>query len=253
MKNSPMSPLSKGLLESARLDRPSEAQRSRIWEQVALAPHLSVVAPLAAETAKSTSIAPAKGVLVGGFSASKLLVAGALAGSVLTAGVGMLLFRAPATGRASTSRVEARSVARPTAQAVVTGVPRPAPVVPASETTELDEPISPAAAVAAPPHDTVASRAELHARKSAPAPEVSEDVLMHEAALVSQARTAIVQGRGTAALDVLDLAARDSSHTLEPEELALRVRALRLLGRESEAVVVEEALRSRYPGNFPSH
>jgi hypothetical protein len=76
---------------------------------------------------------------------------------------------------------------------------------------------------------------------------------MHEAALVSQARTAIVQGHPAAALDVLDLAAQDSSHSLEPEELSLRVRALRLLGRDAEALRVEETLKARYPGNFLSH
>jgi hypothetical protein len=34
-----------------------------------------------------------------------------------------------------------------------------------------------------------------------------------------------------------------------PEELALQVRALRAAGRDAEAALVEEQLRSRFPDN----
>jgi hypothetical protein len=75
---------------------------------------------------------------------------------------------------------------------------------------------------------------------------------MYEAKLVTQARKALVEGRPAAALDVLDLAARDSSRSLEPEELSLRIRALKQLGRDGEAASVEETLRARYPDHFLS-
>ena len=75
---------------------------------------------------------------------------------------------------------------------------------------------------------------------------------MHEAALIGQARTAIVQGRPAAALDALDAAERDSRAQPQPEELSLRVRALRALGRADEASQVEETLRFRNPDSFLS-
>ena len=73
---------------------------------------------------------------------------------------------------------------------------------------------------------------------------------MHEAARVGEARRELAQGEAMAALASLDAAAASPSRSLEPEELSLRVRALRLLGRDEEAGRVEDALRARYPESF---
>jgi len=259
MKTSRTGSLAQDLLASAREDRPSTEQRSRIWEQVALAPHLSVVAaaPLVAEAARSTSIAPAKVALASGLSASKMLILGAIAGSALTVGLGFFVLRPTAAVQAhalvGTTVPAAESVASRTARAA-----SPSQVIDDPQvTTEIDGPaIVPVAPARA--RETVArNESATHPRQVVPAGASealgSQDLLMHEAALVSQARTAIVQGHPAAALDVLDLAAQDSSHSLEPEELSLRVRALRLLGRDAEALRVEETLKARYPGNFLSH
>ena len=259
MKHSETSPLAKSLLESARMDRPSEAQRSRIWEQVGLAPQLSVVAPLASQASQAarTSMAPAKAVAQSllGLSAGKILIAGALAGSVLTVGVGMFVLRAhaPLSARQEVPRV---SAAAPNAAPVSRTGTAEETLNAAPAVTELDDPTTPntqAPIARAQPGDV--GRTDVgRARKATPAAtgQASEDVLMFEAALVSQARTAIVQGRPAAALDVLDLAARESSHNLEPEELSLRIRALHLLGRDAEANHVEELLKTKYPDNFLS-
>ena len=268
MKHSATSPLAKSLLESARMDRPSEAQRSRIWEQVALAPQLSVVAPLASQAGQAgnaarTSIAPAKAVgqtLLGGLSGGKMLIAGALAGSVLTVGVGMFLMRtrSPEAARHEVSSVSAATPnVSPLARTRTEAEEAPNAAAPAAITgmTELDDPTTPSAsAPIARAQQGDVGRDVGRARKTSPAAtaQASEDVLMFEAALVSQARTAIVQGRAGAALDVLDLAARESSHNLEPEELSLRIRALHLLGRDTEANHVEELLKTKYPDNFLS-
>jgi hypothetical protein len=120
--------------------------------------------------------------------------------------------------------------------------------------TEIDDP--PSLGAPALSHPIVARSQEkaVHAKAAhAEAAEPSQDVLMYEAKLVTQARQALVEGRPAAALDVLDLAARDSSRSLEPEELSLRIRALKQLGRDVEAASVEETLRARYPDHFLSH
>jgi Tfp pilus assembly protein PilF len=73
---------------------------------------------------------------------------------------------------------------------------------------------------------------------------------MREVALVGEARSAIVRGEAASALALLDAADQSKSRSLQPEELALRARAFRALGRSAEAMQVEEQLRTRYPDSF---
>ena len=231
-----------GLLEAARRDGPDAARRSRIWEGVAAAPQLALVG-------SAGSLLPAAPVAVphvtsaAAFSAGKLLLAGALAGSVLTLGVGaMLLHSAP--------RERDRLVTVPHAQ------PKPPHEVasratPASVSTsmEVDEPaLDPGSA--APLVPTPGRRVVTAAKPSFTSDE--RDVLMHEVALVGGARAELMKGDAASALALLDAAGHGTSHSLEPEELALRARALRALGRETEATRVEAKLRSRYPDSFLS-
>ncbi len=247
MKSSPSPSLAKGLLEAARHDGPSAARRSRIWEQVSLAPHLVVVAPAAAEAGR-TSIAPAAKAALAGLSAGKMLMVGALVGSVMTVGavtVGLFLMRAPMPSQVTL----ARSVVQPAgATAAALESARmledrgPIPTVPTALATPP--------AASAGPHS--AGDGASHPRRPSGTVRVvdearSDDGLLREAALVKQARKEIVEGHPADALDSLDRAGRDPSHSLEPEELSLRVRALRVLGRDTEADRVERALRTQYP------
>jgi hypothetical protein len=77
-----------------------------------------------------------------------------------------------------------------------------------------------------------------------------EDALGREAALVAEASGAVRRGDPESALASLDAARRLGSHRMEPEELSIRVRALRNLGRESEATETEATLRTKYPDHF---
>jgi hypothetical protein len=77
-----------------------------------------------------------------------------------------------------------------------------------------------------------------------------DDALGREAALVAEASSAVRRGDAEAALATLDAARRIGSLRMEPEELSIRARALRRLGRESEATETEVALRTKYPDHF---
>jgi hypothetical protein len=251
MKNSTM--LAKDLLESARRDGPSSAARSRIWEQVALTPSIALVAPLAAEAAHATSIAPAKATAsIFGLSASKLLVLAGVVAVGVSAYVGLGARAShpvsPIPAVVVAPPVAARAAIQPAVGEGATANSGTSAVV-----TEIDDP--PSGGAPALGH-TIAARSQeraVHAKLArVEAAEPNQDVLMYEANLVTQARRALVEGRPAAALDVLDLAARDSSRSLEPEELSLRIRALKQLGRDAEATSVEETLRARYPDHFLS-
>jgi len=74
-----------------------------------------------------------------------------------------------------------------------------------------------------------------------------EDPLMREAALVAEARGALMRGNAEGALGLLTAASRMGSRELEPEELSLTARALLSLGRSAEAERIEAELRTRYP------
>jgi hypothetical protein len=271
MSESRTNVLTQGLLDAARQDGPGAAERSRIWEGIALAPQLSVVGAIGAESARSGaalgSAASAKAVgsaITGGLSVGKLLLAGAIAGSALTVGLGVFLMRGPLHEHAATLApnhgVSARGVspnARDLGAPITTAGAQPGSALPA--TVDIDDTPGPAAVattVDTPVAQTVApaSSKGVHTRHVDTPREVpAGDLLMREAALVSNARTEVVAGRATSALELLDAAARSGSHSLEPEEMALRVRALRLLGRDGEADRVEETLKARYPGSYLSH
>jgi hypothetical protein len=240
------------LFRAARRDGPDASQKSRIWQGVALAPQLSLVA-----TAGRTSLHP--GTVAAGatktlaataaaFSAGKLLLAGALVGSALTVGLGAFLLRGP--GRSGVTPVTAPM------QRFADALPSAyAPEVPAAAPLPLDV-VFPVALEDAAPAKSVAGSAPPGARAAtlhsaaAKLGVTNGDAFSREVALVGEARNALAFGGGSAALAALDAAARGRSRSLEPEELALRVRALRMLGRDAEADRVDGTLKSLYPGSF---
>jgi hypothetical protein len=86
-----------------------------------------------------------------------------------------------------------------------------------------------------------------HLLKHSPIEVVEEDPLMHEAALVAEARGSLVRGDALGALRTIRAASGLRERALEPEELSIESRALRAMGRDAEAAEVDVELRSRYP------
>jgi hypothetical protein len=254
-----LSESSRSLLRAARTDAPTSAKRGLIWRGVMLTPPLTLVGPRTVHAA-SLAHSPAQNAAGGLLSAGKLLVAGALAGSALTIGIGVAVFGSSRTdGRVAASAPHERSAARP---ATLPPVPVSAPVAeghhvvePVIEVVEIDSPSSnstrvPAQTAAPQPAAEPTRSASMRGAGIGGKARGEGDALMREALLVAQAREDILAGSPSSALDALDGARATGSRSLEPEELSLRARALRMLGREGEASRVESALSSRFPESF---
>ena len=278
MNAPPTKRLMRNLLDSARRDGPSAAEKARIWEKVALAPHLSLVGsavtastPPRAIAAGGASAKAIGGLTVVGLSAGKLLLAGALAGGVLAGSVSLVVARGLPSGHASVGSrggdvqatvihanamdhspsghaagppsrgVASRADDEPTPWTAYQAPPPVAQTISAAPAGEVEPSAPQRPARVAPSRGPSASR-----EPGGPSP------LMREAALVSEVRTDVVQGKAASALELLDAIGRDGTHSLEPEELSLRVRALRMLGRKTAAEQVERSLRDRYPDSFPA-
>ena len=173
-------------------------------------------------------------------SSGKLLVVGALFGSALTLGLTLAVVRVAPTA------VPRRLLLRETVDTAVRKERSSEEALPIQLT--MDTPSLQSKERAFGTHPTAAKATP----SGAPGHVVVEDPLMREAALVAEARGALVRADAESALSSLDAARRVGSRDLEPEEMSLRVRALRALGRDSEAGEIEGTLRSRYPDHFLS-
>jgi hypothetical protein len=121
-----------------------------------------------------------------------------------------------------------------------------------SSTIELaDDDAPPAAANPAPTTARAAAPSPARAASSPARPKAAaadrDDALMRETLLVGEARGALMRGDPRAALSTIRAARNTGSHALEPEELALEAKALRALGKDTEATAAESTLRARYP------
>jgi hypothetical protein len=260
----------RALLNAAKSDAPQAAARAQMWGAVSSA---TGMAAAAAKGAAGTGVVGVTGAATA--ASGKLLVMGALLGSALTAGFGYaLVHRATiehridavsASGDAKHDGVEsaknpsARNETESAAASArdTTGVTGHAPPLRKESSVE----------VSAPPLDIDLYSLEV-SRKGVPdkgaapgvaAPRVASapvpralkgDSLGREAALVAEASSAVRRGDAEAALASLDAVRRIGSHRMEPEELSIRVRALRSLGRDSEATETEATLRTKYPDHF---
>jgi hypothetical protein len=74
-----------------------------------------------------------------------------------------------------------------------------------------------------------------------------DDALAREAALVAEARGALVRGDAESALRAVRAARMLPSHQLAPEELAVEAQALRALGRDDDAKEADSTLRRQFP------
>lgn len=207
-----LSPTTRALLRTARSDGPSAAARAKILSGIA--------AGTAGAAGASAGIGAAAKATLSAASA-KLLVTGALFGSVVTVGLAAMVLRV------STPKL-APEPAYVHADSDVA-------IAPAARGALVDETRAPR---------PVATTRE-HARMSAPA----DDSLAREAALIAEARSAILRGEPDVALAALRGTAALRSRAMVPEELSLEARALRAAGRDVEATAIEEQLRSRFPDN----
>lgn len=232
---SDLSPGVRALLDAAKSDAPSSAARTSMWGAVSTATGVA-----AAGAGSSIAVATAA-------SSSKLLVVGALFGSALTLGVALAVVRV-APGLA----VPRRGLSRETAEIARFGGDR---------SFEEAQPIPLALGTPSASGGLAGRVAEGSSEGSlgvkanagpAPVRAVREDPLMREAALVAEARGALLRSDAEAALASLDAARRVGLRDLEPEELSLRARSLRVLGRDAEAADIERTLKSRYPDHFLS-
>jgi hypothetical protein len=90
----------------------------------------------------------------------------------------------------------------------------------------------------------------LHSKKSTTTPTSSlspDDLLSRETSLVVEARRDILTGDAAGALKAARAARSLEARQLEPEEMSIEAKALRALGRDSEAMKVESQLRTMYP------
>jgi hypothetical protein len=200
-------------LRTARDDGPSPAARARIFGGITAATSGATALGITAKTA------------AGG---TKLLLTGALFGSIVTVGVAAFVigFRNPGARLA------------PEPSFAMHADPEIAPVAPAMGAPVVADP-EPAAAVSPARHSATRSHAT----------GTTGDTLTREATLVSEARGALVRGQPETALGALRATELLPSRAMEPEELSLEARALRALGREPEAEFVESQLRARFPDN----
>jgi hypothetical protein len=215
-----LSPTTKALLRAARSDGPTAAARAKILGGIASGTGAAAGGAAAGAAAKAT-------VLTG---SAKLLVAGALFGSAVTVGIAAMVLH-----------VGTPKLAPEPAYAVHAD-PDVVAVAPAGHGPTHDEALPPLA----PRTSHLAKRATLaHERSAAP----PYDALAREAALVAEARSALVRGEPDVALGALRAAEALPARAMEPEELSLRARALRASGHDAEATLVEDQLRARFPDN----
>jgi hypothetical protein len=232
---SDLSPTTKALLRAARDEAPSHAARAKIWTSVGGtgAAGGAAVGAAAAKAAAATGSA-------------KLLILGALLGSTVTVGLATIALRMT------------HPSLRPDPMYAIQPERDPPPVAPASrgvlELTPQDHASGdslsgdPAPADSAPGTDH-ATKDPAAARKAHANRQRRGDTLAQEAALLAEARGALMRGEPESALAALRAARSLPVRALEPESLALEARALRAEGHFSEADAAEARLRQRYPDN----
>jgi hypothetical protein len=212
------------LFAAAREEAPSSVVRDQVWGRVAAV----TAAPAAAAVVK-----------VAVPTATKLLATGALIGAL---GMGAIVVALSSFGDARRSAPAPILTTVSTDRAIA-----PPPVAPDDRPLSTPTPLADSA-----PRGRVSSSAPVPAphptaSTAKPTEGDSASALAEEARLVTDARAALLRSEPEQALSLARKARRLPSKMLEPEELALEIRALRALGRTDEALATELTLRSRFP------
>lgn len=251
----------KDLFAAAREDAPGAGARDAMWKSIAasLPATAAAAATTAATTSAAASVPPAVGVAAPAAgaaapaavtaataTAAKAAFLGAVVGSTLTIAVaavalhGALVARnaADAPSAAAPPRADEADF-RPPAVLTPQDSPSAPSTVPGSTST-------PAAPHAASPTSTPSSPTSAAAVAAA---ADDDDTFSREVTLVTRARSALLRRDAAGCLDAVHAARALPVRQLEPEELGLEARALRMQGRFEEAAAVESTLRARFPGH----
>ncbi|MDP9033427.1 MAG: actin-related protein 2/3 complex subunit 5 family protein [Myxococcota bacterium] len=241
-----LTPATKALLAAAKADAPSASSRATIW---------GGVARTAGAIAGATSVAS-----VAGGTSAKAVLFGTLFGGTATVGLALALLRfvsAPALPHEEIPLAIAPAAPRATS----VSAPALLPDIGASEhgaasdgafalSAFVTRPSKEASERVVGPPPTAGLPPNRHSLRKTSQPVGGiggEDALAHEASLIGQARSALARGDAQSALRAIRAAGALPSRQLVPEELAVEARALRSLGRSTEARDVGEMLKAQYP------
>lgn len=207
------------LFAAAREDAPPPMLRDEMWGRIAAA-----TAPPAAASIGKAAAAP---------SATKLVGVGVLLGAATTIVAALAVTYLPDDGAPSKARRPPAAVARVTSVHAHLADPTPRA---RAEIAPIPTPSTSAARVATDALPSVAAIDEA-------------STLEEETRIVTEMRAALLRGEAGEALVLAARARKLPVRALEPEELALELRALRALGRVDEALAIELTLRRRFPGH----
>jgi len=232
------------LFALAREDAPDASSRDAMWRSIeASLPALgagagagaatSAAAPTSATTTAGTAAtgtaatsATSAAAGVGALGAAKASFLGALIGSAFSVTAAIAVVHAyygpPPAARSAIAATAVAPAEGPSFRAPSVLTPQSTPAAPLS-TAHVDSVHAPSA-----PLDT-------------------EDALSQEVSLVASARGALLRRDAETCLAALRAARALPVRQLEPEELGLEARALRMQGHFEEASAVESSLRARYP------
>jgi hypothetical protein len=259
-----LSAATKALLHAARSDAPSAAARAKIWLGASAAAGTAGAAGAAGAAGSGAAGAGAGGAgIVGAAGAAKMLALGTLLGGTVTVGLAVAFLRiGPSPSHVPTAASVGPVAALNSPAHAAAALPPVQTAPPLSQPAPVAEPIDapPVAPSVASPvaHATSAPTtrvATAPARMPSPAggggarsaPLAADDALAREAALVAEARGALVRGDAESALRAVRAARVLPSHQLGPEELAVEAQALRALGRDEDAKEADSALRRQFP------
>lgn len=233
-----LNPATRALLRAAKSDGPSAAARAKVWSNVGGAVGGAAGAGAAATAlGAGTSVAPA-GAATSTAAATKMLALGTLLGGTITVGLAAALLRVgPAPSDVPLPSSAPLAAYAPAASAP----PLPPAAVPVLVAASAPPPLRVSVTPSSP---ASAHRIPAPPAHVAPAPD---DTLAREAALVAEARGALVRGDPQGALRSIHAARLLPSHQLGPEELAVEAQVFRALGREDEAREADSTLKKQFP------
>jgi hypothetical protein len=250
----------RSLIEAAKADAPSAAARTKVWAGVSSA--VGEAAALAGGAGSGAATA------TGSVSAAKMLVLGTLFGGTLAVGIGAaMLYVGRVQPAARTVMIGTAPARAEGTQLVAIAVNDVAPARPVLLDTVVDPMVNaapaPVAAVAARPLGVrMAAAAPVEPSRKAPAEHAAadralgargaggslqDDTLAREASLLAEARKALVRSDALSALQIVRGLRSLPERQLVPEELTVEAQALRGLGLDDDAKVVETTLRERFP------
>lgn len=275
-----LSSTTRALLDAAKHDGPSREKRAAMWTGITggVITHPPPQIKVEGQPQGTGAAGAAKGTLWAGTSmpavATKAAFIGALFGSAISIGIATFMLHAkneppPVTqsvvmspGRAASLRASgnANTNAPQNVQASNGGTTIELPSTPAdpianaqsaenSSESAKSQRATQGASDARPSTSKSPSHAASHAKKNDSAgSESPDDMLSREVALVAEARRELLTGDPAAALKSVRAARSLEARQMEPDEMGLEAKALRALGRDSEAERVESQLRTMYPG-----